>query len=106
MNPHHQKGWRSPKGLLIIISAAMPLSLGTWMALINNFAIERAAFDGADIGILQSVREIPGFLAFAVVFLLLLFREQTLAMISLMMLGIGTAFTGMFPSFWGLCARL
>ncbi|MCW9033691.1 MAG: MFS transporter [Rhodospirillales bacterium] len=104
MNPHHQKGWRSPKGLLILISAAMPLSLGTWMALINNFAIERAAFDGADIGMLQSIREIPGFLAFAVVFLLLLFREQTLAMIALMMLGIGTAFTGLFPTFWGLCA--
>ncbi len=104
MNPHHQKGWRGPKGLLILLSAAMPLSLGTWMALINNFAIERAAFDGADIGMLQSLREVPGFLAFAVVFLLLLFREQTLAMISLMMLGVGTAFTGLFPTFWGLCA--
>jgi predicted MFS family arabinose efflux permease len=80
----------------------MPLSLGTWMALINNFAVERAAFNGADIGMLQSVREIPGFLSFAVVFLLLLFREQTLAMVSLLLLGIGTALTGLLPSFWGL----
>ena len=80
----------------------MPLSLGTWMALINNFAVERAAFSGADIGILQSLREVPGFLSFAVIFLLLLFREQTLALVSLLLLGIGTALTGAFPTFWGL----
>jgi len=94
--------WRTPTALLFLMAAAMPLSLGTWMALINNFAVERVAFDGADIGLLQSIREIPGFLSFAVVFLLLLFREQTLAMISLLLLGIGTALTGLLPSYWGL----
>lgn len=97
-----QPSWRTPTALLFIMAAAMPLSLGTWMALINNFAVERAAFDGADIGMLQSVREIPGFLSFAVVFLLLLFREQTLAMVALLLLGIGTALTGWLPSYWGL----
>ncbi len=94
--------WRNPRVLLFIMAAAMPLSLGTWMALINNFAVERVAFTGADIGLLQSLREIPGFLAFAVVFLLLLVREQSLALMSLALLGIGTAATGLFPSFWGL----
>jgi len=74
------------------------------MALINNFAIERAAFTGVEIGILQSLREIPGFLAFAVVFLLLLMREQTLALVSLLLLGIGTAITGALPSVVGLYA--
>jgi len=80
----------------------MPLSLGTWMALINNFSIERAAFTGADIGLLQSVREIPGFLSFTVVFLLVLFREQRLALLSLLLLGAGTVATSQFPTFWGL----
>jgi MFS family permease len=70
--------------------------------LLNNFAIDRAAFTGAEIGMLQSLREVPGFLAFAVVFLLLLFREQTLAYLSLALLGIGTAVTGWFPSVIGL----
>ncbi|MBM1004307.1 MAG: MFS transporter, partial [Desulfofustis sp. PB-SRB1] len=42
----------------------MPLSFGTWQALLNNFTIERAAFTGVEIGMLQSLREIPGFLSF------------------------------------------
>ena len=48
------------------MAAAVPLSFATWQALLNNFAIERAAFSGAEIGILQSLREVPGFLAFFV----------------------------------------
>jgi len=78
------------------------LSFATWQALLNNFAIERAAFSGVEIGILQSLREVPGFLAFAVVFLLLLFREQTLGLIALALLGLGTAATGFFPNVLGL----
>lgn len=101
MNSIPNTGWRSPTALLFLMAAIMPLSLGTWMALINNFAVERAAFNGADIGMLQSVREIPGFLSFAIVFLLV-FREQTLALVSLLVLGVGTALTGMLPSYWGL----
>ena len=86
------------------MAAAMPLAFGTWQALLNNFAIEQANFTGVEIGILQSLREIPGFLAFAVVFILVLMREQTLAVVSLMLLGIGTAITGYFPSAVGLYA--
>ena len=94
--------WRRPETLLLLMAAAVPLSFDTWSALLNNFAIERAAFTGAEIGILQSLREVPGFLAFAVVFLLLLVREQALAYIALAVLGIGTAITGWFPSIVGL----
>ncbi len=96
--------WRRPEILLLLITAAVPLSFATWQALLNNFAIERAAFTGAEMGILQSLREIPGFLAFAVVFLLLLVREQHLAYLSLLVLGLGTAITGFFPSALGLYA--
>jgi len=91
-----------PEVLLILLSIAMPLSFSTWMALLNNFAIERAAFTGVEIGILQSLREIPGFLSFGVVFLLLVIREQALALIALTLLGVGTAVTGFFPSEMGL----
>jgi hypothetical protein len=80
----------------------MPISFGIWQALLNNFTIERAGFSGVEIGILQSLREIPGFLAFGAVLLLLLVREQTLALASLMLLGVGTALTGFFPSEIGL----
>lgn len=95
--------WQQPTVLLYIMAAAMPFSFGVWSALINNFAIEYAAFDGADMGALQSLREVPGFLSFAVIFLLLLFREQTLAVLSLLIMGFGVVITGWLPSFWGLC---
>jgi len=80
----------------------MPLSFDTWMALINNFAVERANFTGVEMGILQSLREVPGFLTFTVVFVLLIVREQRLAWISLALLGAGTALTSLFPSVYGL----
>ena len=84
------------------MAAAVPLSFSTWMALLDNFAIHRAAFRGREIGILQSLREIPGFLAFAVIFLLLIIREQRLAYLALALLGLGTALTGLFPTAIGL----
>ncbi len=80
----------------------MPLTFSTWHVLLNNFAIEHAAYTGADIGLLQSIREIPGFLAFTVILVLLIINEQLLAMISLALLSIGVALTGFFPSSIGL----
>ncbi|MGD8236318.1 MAG: MFS transporter [Chromatiales bacterium] len=91
-----------PELFLFLLAAAMPLAFRSWQALLNNFAIERAGFTGVEIGILQSLREIPGLLAFTVVFVLLLVREQTLAVVSLIVLGIGVAITGVFPGVLGL----
>src|SRR3546814_17873646 len=51
---------------------------------------------------MQSLREVPGFLAFGVVFLLLIVREQRLAILSLLLLGIGTAAAGFFPTVLGI----
>jgi len=96
------KSWQTPKNLLIIMSVAMTVAFAIWMALLNNFVIERAAFNGAEIGLLQSIREIPGFLAFTAVLVLLIVREQTFAYVSLALLGIGVAVTGYFPSVVGL----
>ena len=95
---------RRPDLLLLLLAAAVPLSFSTWQALLNNFVVERAAFTGAEIGILQSLREVPGFLSFAVVLLLVLCREQTLAYLALLLLAIGTFITGWFPTAIGLYA--
>ena len=82
----------------------MSLTFYAWLALLNNFAIEKVAFTGVEIGMLQSLREVPGFLAFTAVFLLLVMSEQTLALISLCILSIGVALTGLFPFEIGLYA--
>ena len=96
------KSLKKPDILLYVMAAAVPIAFGVWQSLLNNFAIESAGFTGVEIGILQSLREVPGFLAFSVVFVLLLIREQTLAVVSLLVMGLGTALTGYFPSEVGL----
>ncbi|WP_298849863.1 MFS transporter [uncultured Ruegeria sp.] len=94
--------WRRPITLLFMMALTMPIAFNAWSALLNNFVIEVASFDGADIGLLHTVREIPGFLAVGVIAVIIFIREQVLAMISLMMLGVATAVTAWFPSLGGL----
>ncbi|MBO9435620.1 MFS transporter [Ruegeria sp. R13_0] len=94
--------WRRPITLLFMMALTMPIAFNGWSALLNNFVIEVANFDGADIGLLHTVREIPGFLAVGVIAVIIFVREQVLAMISLMMLGVATAVTAWFPSLGGL----
>jgi len=88
----------SPEFLLLLIAAGSSMGFAIWLNLLNNFAIDRAAFTGKEIGILQSLREIPGFLAFTIVYVLLIIREQRMAYLSLFVLGLGTLLTGFFPT--------
>jgi len=89
---------KSPELLLLLIAAGSSLGFAIWLNLLNNFAIERAHFTGREIGILQSLREIPGFLAFSIIYVLIFVREQKMVYISLILLGIGIMLTGFFPS--------
>ena len=94
--------WRRPIALLFVMAMAMPVAFATWSALLNNFVIEVAKFDGADIGWLHSVREIPGFFAIGVIALIMFIREQVLGLVALVMLGAATAVTAQFPSMAGI----
>lgn len=96
--------WRTKKVFLILTAIVMAFSFAGWKTLLNNFAIDQASFTGEQIGYLQSFREVPGFLAFTVVFLLLAISEQRLALISLALMTIGVAITGLFPFEYGLYA--
>ncbi len=101
-HPVSRENWRTPIMLLVLMSIAVPLAFNAWSALLNNFAVERAAFTGIEIGILQSLREVPGFMAFTTVFVLLIIREQTFGVLSLALLGLGVSLTGFFPTVYGL----
>ncbi|SMH52789.1 MFS transporter [Maritimibacter sp. HL-12] len=94
--------WRQPVALLMLMAAAMPIAFATWSALLNNFVIEVAGFTGVEIGWLHSVRELPGFLAIGVILLIMFFREQTLLVFNLGLLGAATALTAWFPSLGGI----
>ena len=94
--------WRRPVTLLFLMAMAMPIAFSTWSALLNNFVIEVAGFDGSDIGWLHTVREIPGFLAVGVIAIIIFMREQVLGIVSLVLLGAASAVTAWFPSMGGI----
>lgn len=93
---------KSPESLLLAMAFIMPLVFSVWMALLNNFVVEKAGFTGVEIGILQSLREVPGFLAFTVIYVLLFLKEQKLALASLALTCLGVSLTGYFPTALGL----
>jgi len=94
--------WQKPQNLLLSMTFVMSFMFAVWQVLLNNFVIERAGFTGAEIGVLQSLREVPGFLAFTAVFVLLILREQHFALLAVATMALGVALTGFFPSAIGL----
>ena len=101
-NAYNLPKWRRPEALLILMAVALPLAFSVWSALLNNFVVEVIRFDGLDIGVLHTIREIPGFFALGVISILLFVREQTLALSMLALLGIATAVTACFPFLSGI----
>lgn len=100
-----EKARRSPMyRYLIVMTAASTMGLQAWRTLFDNFAVRVAGLDGAQVGMIQSVREIPGLMTFLVVFVLLRMREHRLSALSILLLGLGVGLTGFFPSYLGLMA--
>src|SRR3712207_2147002 len=92
----------SPTAFLMTITFINWFGFASWQALFNNFATDAVAVTGWEVGVLQSVREIPCFLAFTAAFWFMLMREQMLAYWSIILLAIGTVAAGYFPSYLGL----
>lgn len=92
---------------LAILTISSTVGLQAWRTLFDNFAVNMAGLDGKHVGLIQSVREIPGFLALLAIFVMLLIREHRLSALSVLCLGIGLGSTGFFPSYAGLiCTTL
>ncbi len=87
---------------LVVLTIASTIGLESWLTLFNNFAVEVVALEGNQIGIIQSIREIPGFLALLIVYILLVIKEHRLSALAIIILGLGMAVSGMLPSFSGL----
>jgi len=85
---------------LALMAVAVQLSFAAWYTLAKNFAVDGVGMTGAEVGLQETIREIPGFLAFLVIYVLLIMREQTLALISLALLAVGVGVTGYFPNVW------
>ncbi|HOP62846.1 MAG TPA: MFS transporter [Spirochaetota bacterium] len=87
---------------LLLLTAGTAAALQGWNTLFNNFAVDNAGLNGLQVGAIQSVREIPGFLSLLVIYALFLMKEHRLAVFSVFLCGAGVMVTGMFPSFTGI----
>ncbi len=92
---------------LLVLTICSTLGLQVWRTLFDNFSVHVIGLDGGHIGLIQSIREIPGLLSLLVVYVLLVVREHRLSALSVLLLGIGVGLTGLLPSFTGiLCTTL
>lgn len=89
---------------LLVLVVGCGVAFQGWRTLLNNFAVEVGGLSGLDIGIIQSVREVPGFLALLALYVILIICEHKLAALSVIVTGAGVAMTGLFPSTYGLIA--
>ena len=87
---------------LVVLTISSTVGLQTWTTLFNNFAVDVATLGGNHVGIIQSIREIPGFLALLAVFVIRFIPEHRLSAVSILVLGVGLAATGFFPSYAGI----
>ncbi|MGE4298058.1 MAG: MFS transporter [Desulfovibrionaceae bacterium] len=87
---------------LLTLTIASTVAFQGWRTLYNNFAVDVAGLSGLQNGMVQSLREVPGFLSLLVIYLLFFISEHRLAALSVAILGLGTAATGFFPSYYGL----
>ncbi len=87
---------------LLILTMASTVGLQGWRTLFNNFAVEVVGVNGLHMGIIQSVREIPGFLAMLAIFVIVLIKEHHLSALSIILLGAGIVSAGFMPTFSGL----
>ncbi len=87
---------------LAVMTASSMIGLQGYTILFNNYAVEVVGLNGQAVGIIQSVREVPGFLSLLAVFVMLVIREHRLSALSIALLGVGTGITGLFPSYAGV----
>ncbi len=93
---------RSMFRFLAVLTAASTVGIQGYTMLFNNFAVETVHLEGLQVGLTQSVREIPGFLALIAIYMMMVIREHRLAALSIILLGAGVAITGQFPTFAGV----
>ena len=89
---------------LMVLTIASMAGMQIWRTLFNNFAVDIAQLNGYHVGVIQAVREVPGFLALLAIFIMRVIPEHKLSTLSVFILGAGVSITGFFPSFSGLIA--
>jgi len=87
---------------LALSTIAVSVGFQGWTTLLNNFSVQSANISGYQMGIIQSLREVPGFLTLLVIYALLIISEKRIVALGLLIMGLGICSVGYFPSFYGI----
>ena len=83
---------RQPRTAMRVIfanNALMTLGFGLWQAVFSNFAVEELGVQADQMGLIQSIREIPGLMGFLAGLLALILAEMQIAGVSVVLMGLG-----------------
>lgn len=87
---------------LAIANFILYFGFNIWQAIFTNFAVEELGIRADQIGLIQSVREIPGLMGFVMGFLVLWLSEMRVMGLSVLLLGLGLMLTGRSGTFSSL----
>ncbi len=96
---------RSRKVMTILFVSNLVLMFGfqVWRAVFNNLAVEDLGLEAGAVGLVQSIREVPGLLGFLFVLMVALLGSEMRVMgVSVVILGAGLVITGMARGLLGL----
>jgi MFS family permease len=79
---------------LVVANFFLFFGFNIWRAIFNNFAVEVIGVGADQIGIIQSIRELPGLMGFVLGFLVLLLSEKKIMGLSVLVMGLGLIVTG------------
>ena len=79
---------------IVVSNLVLFVSFQVWQTMFNNYAVEELAVGPAGIGLIQSLREIPGLLGFLTAFLVMVLSEMRIMAVSILLLGVGMILTG------------
>jgi MFS family permease len=88
---------KDPKRLVRILALAnffLYFGFNVWRAVFNNFAVEQLGVRADQIGLIQSLREVPGLMGFVLGFLTLWLSEMRVMGLSVLLLGLGLVISG------------
>lgn len=75
--------------VLVVANFLLFFGFGIWTAVFNNFAVNQINVRAEQMGLIQSLREVPGLLGFTFALLALAIPEMRIMAISIIVLGLG-----------------
>jgi predicted MFS family arabinose efflux permease len=85
------KEWNRNFALLAVAVAGTGVFFGVQMTLFNNFIVERLNIEAHELGYVEALREVPGFLNALFLALVIRFAPPKIAAVSLIVMGAGIA---------------